>query len=168
MNPATLVFLDLTFLNQPPYATYAIMFLALGVGLVSNIIGTRSMDVEAYKRLQIESHKVRKELMDATKSGNQRRIDKAQKKQQDLMSQQSKISMDRMRSSMLFTLPLLLFWGTLRNFFGTNTIAYFPFNFPYIPREFGFFNWYLLCSFAFNVILNRIFGMSFEIEPDEE
>ena len=168
MIPTALVYLDLNFLSQPPYATYAIMLLAFSVGLISNIIGTRSMDLEAYKRLQIESHKVRKELMDATKSGNQRRIDKAQKKQQELMSQQSKISMDRMRSSMLFTLPLLLFWGTLRNFFGTTIIAYFPFDVPYIPREFAFFNWYLLCSFAFNVILNRIFGMSFEMDPEEE
>ena len=158
MIPTALVYLDLNFLSQPPYATYAIMLLAFSVGLISNIIGTRS----------IESHKVRKELMDATKSGNQRRIDKAQKKQQELMSQQSKISMDRMRSSMLFTLPLLLFWGTLRNFFGTTIIAYFPFDVPYIPREFAFFNWYLLCSFAFNVILNRIFGMSFEMDPEEE
>jgi len=32
------------------------------------------MDLDAYRKLTIESHRMRAELMDATKSGNQRRI----------------------------------------------------------------------------------------------
>jgi uncharacterized membrane protein (DUF106 family) len=105
--------------------------------------------------------------MDATKSGNQRRISKAQNRQQDLMAQQSKISMDRMKSSLFFTIPLLLIWPTLGRFFGDTVVAYFPFSFPWVPREFSFISWYLLCSLSFNIILNRLFGLSFEIDPED-
>ena len=161
------VLLDLSLYQQPPYATLAIMGITLVLSLFTSFIGVRSLDLVQYRRLMIESSKARKELMDATRSGNQRRIDKAQKHQNDLMQQQSKMSMDRMKSSMLFTVPLLLVWPSLGRFFGDTIVAYFPFDFPYIPRAFSFIQWYLLCSFSMNVILNRVFGLTFEIDPED-
>ena len=103
----SIITIDLSFLSSPPNATFAIMLLSLGLGLVTSFIGARSMDLKNYRRLMVESHKARKEMMDATKSGNQRRMTKAQKKQQDIMAEQSKISMDRMKTTMFFTLPLI-------------------------------------------------------------
>lgn len=163
----TQVLLDLTMYQEPPYATLAIMAISLTIATLTSFIGVRSMDLEQYRRLMIESSRARRELMDATRSGNQRKIDKAQKKQNDLMQQQSKMSMDRMRSSMLFTVPMLLVWPSLGRFFGDTIVAHFPFDFPYIPREFTFIQWYLLCSFSMNVILNRLFGLTFEIDPED-
>ena len=110
---------------------------------------------------------IAKEMMDATRSGNQRRIDKAQRRQQELLQQQTAMTNSRMRSSMLFTLPMLLIWRPLGDFFAGTVIAHFPFNFPYIPREFSFFQWYLLCSFSLNTIMNRVFGLTFEIDPED-
>jgi uncharacterized membrane protein (DUF106 family) len=167
MNPLIQVALDLSAYSTPPEATFVIMGIAVVLATVTSYIGVRSMDLEAYKRLTIESHKVRSELMEATRSGDQRKISKAQRRQQDLMQQQSKISMDRMKSSMFFTLPLLLLWPTLGRFFGDIKVAYFPFDFPWIPRELSFIQWYLICSLTFNIILNRVFGLSFEIEPED-
>ncbi len=163
----TQVLLDLAMYQEPPYATLAIIGISFTLAILTSFIGVRSMDLEQYRRLMIESARARKELMDATRSGNQRKIDKAQKKQSELMQQQSKMSMDRMRSSMLFTIPMLLVWPSLGRFFGTTVIAQFPFDFPYIPRELTFIQWYLLCSFSMNVILNRVFGLTFEIDPED-
>jgi uncharacterized membrane protein (DUF106 family) len=158
---------DFSFLSSPPNATFAIMLLSLSLGLVTSYIGARSMDLKAYRRLMIESHKSRKEVMEATKSGNQRKIARAQKRQQDIMAEQSKISMDRMKSTMFFTLPLILIWPVLRNFYEGTTIAYFPFPFPWIPFEMGFGHWYILTSISFNIIISRLMGLTFEIDPDE-
>ena len=163
----TQILLDLSFYQKPPYATLAIMVLTLTLASITSYIGVRSLDLEQYRKLMIESSRARKEVMDATRSGNQRRIDKAQKRQSDLMQQQSKMSMDRMKSSMLFTIPMLLIWPSLGRFFGSTVVAYFPFDFPRIPREFSFIQWYLLCSFSMNVILNRVFGLTFEIDPED-
>ncbi len=139
-------------------ATLAIMGISIMLATVTSFIGVRSLDLENYKRLMIESSKARKEVMDATRSGNQRRIEKAQRKQQDLMAQQSKVSMDRMKGSMLFTLPMLLIWPSFGRFFGDTIVAYFPFNFPWIPREFTFVQWYLMCSFSFTILLTGCSG----------
>ena len=148
-------------------ATLAIMGISMILASVTSFIGVRSLDLENYKRLMIESSKARKEVMDATRSGNQRRIEKAQQKQQDLMAQQSKVSMDRMKGSMMFTIPMILIWPSFGRFFGDTIVANFPFDFPWIPREFTFVQWYLMCSFSFNVILNRVFGLTFEIDPED-
>ena len=161
------VLLDLSMYQEPPYATLAIMGISLALATFTSYIGVRSLDLEQYKRLMIESARARRELMSATRSGNQRSIDKAQKRQNELMQQQSKMSMDRMRSSMLFTVPMLLVWPSLGRFFGDTIVAHFPFDFPRIPREFTFIQWYLLCSFTMNVILNRVFGLTFEIDPED-
>ena len=161
------ILLDLSMYKQPPYATLAIMTISLLLATTTSYIGVRSLDLKQYRRLMIDSSKARKELMDATRSGNQRRIDKAQKRQNELMQQQSKMSMDRMRSSMLFTIPMILIWPSLGGFFGGIIVAQFPFDFPWIPREFSFIQWYLLCSFTFNVLLNRLFGLTFEIDPED-
>lgn len=161
------VLLDLSMYQQPPYATLAIMGISIILAVTTSFIGVRSLDLDQYRQLMIESARARRELMDATRSGNQRKIDKAQKKQNELMQRQSKMSMDRMRSSMLFTVPMLLVWPSLGRFFGDTIVAQFPFSFPYIPREFTFIQWYLLCSFSMNVILNRVFGLTFEIDPED-
>jgi uncharacterized membrane protein (DUF106 family) len=159
--------IDFGALATPPNATFAIIGIALALGAATSIIGVRSMDLDAYRKLTIESSKIRKELMDATRSGNQRRMAKAQKRQQDLMAQQSKISMDRMKSSLFFTIPLLFMWRPMSEFFSDTVIAYFPLSFPWVPMEFKFIHWYILCSISFNIVLNRLFGLSFEIDPED-
>jgi uncharacterized membrane protein (DUF106 family) len=148
-------------------ATLAIMGISLTLAIITSVIGARSIDLEENRRLMIASSRARKEMMDATRSGNQRRIDKAQRRQQELLQQQTALTNSRMRSSMLFTIPMLLIWPTLGRFFGDSVIAHFPFNFPYIPREFSFFQWYPLCSFSLNTIMNRVFGLTFEIDPED-
>ena len=162
-----LIALELSQFKTPPMATLAIMGISLALATITSVIGARSIDLEENRRLMIASSKARKEMMDATRSGNQRRIEKAQRRQQELLTQQTAMTNSRMKSSMLFTLPMLLVWPAFGNFFGETIIAYFPFNFPYIPREFSFFQWYLLCSFSLNTVLNRVFGLTFEIDPED-
>ena len=159
--------LEFSQFQTPPMATLAIMGISLTLAIITSVIGARSIDLEENRRLMIASSRARKEMMDATRSGNQRRIDKAQRRQQELLQQQTALTNSRMRSSMLFTIPMLLIWPTLGRFFGDSVIAHFPFNFPYIPREFSFFQWYLLCSFSLNTIMNRVFGLTFEIDPED-
>jgi len=159
--------LNLDFLKTPPYATYAILIIAAGLGLVTSLVNLKFMDLNQYRQMQINSKKAQNELMEATKSGNQRRIDRAQKKQQELMGQQTKISTDRMKISLFFFIPFILIWQLLSSFFGPITIAYFPFDAPFIPRTLSVANWYLLCSFGTSTIISHLLGLTFEIDPEE-
>ena len=38
---------------------------------------------------------------------------------------------------------------------------------PLIPKELSVANWYLLCSFASSVLVSRVLGLTFEIDPEE-
>ncbi len=148
-----LIALELDFLKTPPFATYSILVIAVGLGLITSFVNARMTDLSAYRRMMLESAKAQHQMMEAAKSGNQRAIDKAQKKQKDVMGQQSKMSMDRMKISLFFMIPFLLIWQLLGSFFGNVIIAYFPFEFIFIPQELSVANWYILCSFASSVCL---------------
>src|SRR5512136_359954 len=162
-----LVAMELDFLKIPPMATYAILIIAVGLGLLTSFVNAKLTDLKAYRKMMLDSARAQHQMMEAAKSGNQRAIDKAQKKQQEVMSQQSKMSMDRMKISLFFMIPFLLIWQLLGSFFGNTIIAYFPFEFPFIPLELSVANWYLLCSFASSVIISRLLGLTFEIDPEE-
>jgi uncharacterized membrane protein (DUF106 family) len=166
MLPA-LVSQGLDFLKTPPFATYAILTIAVGLSFITSFINVKMMDLKAYRKMMLDSAKAQHQMMEAAKSKNQRAIDKAQKKQQEVMGQQSKMSMDRLKISLFFMIPFLLIWQLLNGFFGNVIIANFPFQFPLIPTELSVANWYILCSFSSSVIISRLLGLTFEIDPEE-
>jgi uncharacterized membrane protein (DUF106 family) len=150
-----------------PTSTLFVLLLTTILGLVTSLINMKMTDMKEYKRLQIEQAKVNKEIMDAAKSGNKRKMDRVEKKRADLMSAQNKMSMNTMKVSLIVSIPILFGWKPVLDFFGESVVAYFPFNFPFIPMEMSIISWYFLCSFGTNVIIRRLLGLSFEIDPDE-
>lgn len=165
---SNLVSADYSFLQQPPGATIFILVFTVVINLVMSFANRRQIDLDSYKSMMIESARVREELMTALKSGNQRRISKAQNRQQELMKQQQKSSMDRMKISMYLIIPFLLIWQFLGKFFGSGVIAYMPFNAPFFGTELTIGNWYILCSMTSNIIISRVLGVTFEIDPKED
>ncbi len=164
---ASLVSLNIDFLKQPPYATLVILLLTLVINVVMSYANKRSMDLPAYRKMMVGSARARKELMAAMKTGNQRRISKAQTKQNELMKATQKASSGRMKLTMYVMIPFLLIWQVLNGFVGKTIIAYMPFNAPFFPEELTIGNWYLLCSLSVNIVLSRIIGLTFEIDPDD-
>ena len=150
-----------------PTSTLFILLLTTVLGLVTSLINIKMTDMKEYKRLQIEQAKVNKEVMNAAKSGNQRKMDRVEKRRADLMSAQNKMSMSTLKASFIITIPILFGWKPILDFFGESVVAYFPFSFPFIPAEMSIMSWYFLCSFGTNVIIRRLLGLSFEIDPDE-
>jgi len=161
--------LDLRFLKQPPMATLFILVLSAVISLVTTVANRMVVDLDEYRRWTVESNRARGELMKAMKSGNQRHIAKAQKRQQDLMKTQQKMTMDRMKIMIFFMIPFLLMWQVLNNFYKGVTIAFMPFSAPWIAPEgtLSIASWYIFCSFSTNIIISRVLGLTFEIEPNE-
>ena len=85
-----LVYINIDFLKQPPYATLFILVLTLMVNMIMSYANKRTMDLPAYRKMMVDSSWARKELMEAMKTGNQRRISKAQTKQNELMRRSRK------------------------------------------------------------------------------
>jgi uncharacterized membrane protein (DUF106 family) len=148
-------------------ATIFILFLSIVISLVTSLANRRIMNLEEYRKMMIESNRVRSEVMEAMRSGNQRRISKAQNRQKELMQAQSKMSMDRMKIMLFFMVPFLIIWQFLGNFFGKNIIAYMPFKAPFLGSELAIGYWYIICSITTNIIISRALGLTFEIDPEE-
>ncbi len=163
----SLISLNIDFLQKPPWATIFIMLLTATINLVMSYANKRSMDLDAYRKMMIETAKARKEVMEAMKTGNQRRISKAQNRQKLLLEEQNKMSMGRLKLTMYVFIPFILIWQVLNSFFGQTIIAFMPFRAPFFPEEMTIGNWYILCSISINIVLSRIVGLTFEIDPDE-
>lgn len=158
---------DLSNLQQPPIATILILLLSVAVNLITGFLGRRGMDLEEYRRIMTESRIAQQELMAAMKTGNQRRISKAQKRQQQLSQEQMKMSGNRMKASFFFIIPLMLLWPILGRFFGNVVLAYMPFKPPFFGTELKLINWYFLCSIASSIVTQRVLGLTFEISPKD-
>ncbi len=159
---------DYSYLQQPPVATILILILSVAINIVIGFMGRRSMDLTEYRRVMTESRIVQQELMAAMKSGNQRRISRAQNRQQEISQATMKISGDRMKSSFFFLIPLMILWPVLGRFFGDAVIAIMPFRAPFTGGvEMKMFNWYFLCSIASSIITQRVLGLTFEYGPED-
>jgi uncharacterized membrane protein (DUF106 family) len=159
--------LDLSFVQQPPNATIFILALTALLNLITSLISRYTTDLTEYRRIMEESQYARQELMSAMKTENKRKIARAQKKQQDINQKQLQMSSSRMKTMMLVTLPVLLLWPTLGNLYGNTLVAFMPFNAPWVGTKLYFVNWYVLTSITSNIIFQRIFKITFEIDPKE-
>lgn len=159
--------LDLSFLQQPPASTLFILVLSTAISLVTSIANRMVIDMEEFKRWTVESHHLRQELMDAMRSGNKRRIAMAQQRQQQLSKTQQRITMSRMKITLFSFVPIILIWQVLINFYRGVTIAYLPFEAPWIGSRLPVSTWYIICSISTNILLSRTLGLTFEIEPRE-
>jgi len=153
--------------KQPPMATILILLLTIALNLVMGFLGRRGMDLDEYRRVSTESRGAQQELMAAMKGGNQRRISKAQKRQKELSQKMMKITGNRTKNQLFYFIPLMLLWPFLRNFFGDVIVATLPVKFPFMGTEMKMFNWYLLCSLTTNIIIQRVLGLTFEIDPED-
>ena len=161
-----LVAQTLDFLKEPPASTLFLMVLAFVVSALTTYISKRSMNVEEYRRSMEESTHAQQELMAAMRSGNQRRIQKAQQRQKDSQQAQMKNSNSQMKSSMYTMIPLLIMWQILGGFYGRSAgVAWMPFDPILFGTKLNYITWYIICSFTASIVMRRVFGLSFEIEP---
>ena len=162
-----LVAQSMDFLKDPPVSTLFLMVLAFAVSALTTYISKRSMNVEEYRKSMEESSHAQQELMAAMRSGNQRRIQKAQQRQKGSQQAQMKNSNAQMKTSMYTMIPIMIMWWILGGFYGRSVgVAWMPFN-PVLwsGTKLNYVTWYIICSFTASIIMRRMFGLSFEIEP---
>ena len=161
-----LVAQTMDFLKEPPASTLFLMVLAFVVSALTTYISKRSKNVTEYRRSMEESTHAQQELMAAMRSGNQRRIQKAQQRQKDSQQAQMKNSNSQMKASMYTMIPLLIMWQILGGFYGRSVgVAWMPFDPILFGTKLNYITWYIICSFTASIVMRRVFGLSFEIEP---
>ncbi|MGA2876262.1 MAG: EMC3/TMCO1 family protein [Nitrososphaerales archaeon] len=151
----------------PLESTFLVICEAIGVNLLYAFGRRRFTNVEKMRRYNAEMKAFRSEMSEATKSGDKQKVEKLKKKQQQMQKMQAEISMDQMKPTLMFMVPLFGVYYLVRFFVGLNTILAigpFPIQIDNIgpPIAINFFWWYFLCSFTFSGIISRLFGLTMD------
>jgi len=125
-----------------PFSTIFILLLAVAITLLTSLAN--------------------RELRNAKRSGDKKRVEKLMKKQQHILQLQSKMMWQSTKIMLMFFVPLIIIWQILGGDYGSAPIAYFPGIGPNLPIPL-FSNslvwWYMMCSFLFNTVFSHLFGL---------
>ena len=151
----------------PLQNTLLVVLEAVGVNLIYAFGRRRFTNIEKMRRYSAEMKAFRSEMSEATKAGDKVKVEKLKKKQAQMQKMQAEISMDQMKPSLLFMVPLFGVYYLVSHFVGINTILAIgpiPIQFFGIgpPIEINFFWWYFICSFTFSGIISRLFGLTLD------
>jgi len=140
---------------------------AIGVNVLYAVGRRKFTNIEKIRRINAEMKAFRSEMTAATKAGDKVKIEKLKKKQQQMQKMQMEMTMDNFKPTLLFGLPLIGVYYLVSNFIGVNTIlaiAPIPIQIFGIgpPIAVNFFWWYFLCSFTFQTVITRLFGLSMD------
>jgi uncharacterized membrane protein (DUF106 family) len=161
---------------------FLVVLMAIGVNLLYAVGRRKLTDVEKMRRYNFELKAFRSEMTSAMRSGDKQKQEKLKKKQQQMNKMQMEMSKEQMKPTLLFMLPLWGVYFLMSSFVGggllvvlpifipelacstastaTHCIASLSFSnaIPWMP----FFWWYMICSFTFSTLINRLFGLTFD------
>lgn len=144
-----------------PLSTIFVLFLAVLLTFITSLANRLLTNREQLLSWRKQTSEWQKEFNEARKSGDKKELDKAMRKQKQIMQIQSKMFMQQMKVTLIFIVPFFLFWTWLQGVYTIKAVAFLP----------GFggltvFYWYLLCSFMFGTIFSHVLGIGMGV-PDE-
>ncbi|MCL4517883.1 MAG: EMC3/TMCO1 family protein [Thaumarchaeota archaeon] len=150
----------------PLQDTFLVVLEAIGVNLLYAVGRRKLTNIEKMRRYNAEMKAFRAEMSEATRSGDKQKQEKLKKKQQQMQKMQAEVSMENMKPTLLFMLPLLGVYYLVSNFIKGSILVISPIPIQIFgfgpPIEVNFFWWYFICSFTFSTIITRLFGLTMD------
>ena len=169
-NSTTTTSITTTLLTQAakypiPQATFIVTLTSIGLGLITQLVTRRIVDLKAERRMKAEVSAFNKEKRDATAAGDKSKLEKLKKRELQVRQEQAKVSTARFKVTAITFIPLLAVYYLMANLLGgfSVVVAFSPAPIPYLVdwlpvQGYGFltlFWWYLISSFTFSTILSR-------------
>jgi len=163
---------------NPANPALTVLIIAFIVSLITTIANKYLVDQDEMNEIQERNKAFQKELRDAQKRGDGKRIAELQAKQTEMMQDQSKMMTNSFKpmivtfvpiiliffwmrtsaiSGLVVILPPAVYWVTLTPFW------HFLGHFLYggnatIPYGIGWLLWYMICTFGMSQILRKFLG----------
>ncbi|HML03453.1 MAG TPA: EMC3/TMCO1 family protein [Candidatus Bathyarchaeia archaeon] len=151
---------------QTPLSTIFVLLLAILLTAVTSVANRLLTNREQMASWRKTISEWQEEFNQARKSGDKKLLEKAMKKQKQVMQIQSKMFTQQMKVTLIFIVPFFLFWTWL------NSVG-FNFNGPagkpdhvvaLLPGFLGsggltVFYWYLICSLALGALFAHLLGI---------
>jgi len=151
---------------SPPFSTVVVTLTSLSLGLVTQLVTRRVVDLNKERRMRAEVSAFNKEKREATLANDKPRLEKLKKRELAVRQEQAKVSTSRLKVTGITFVPLLLVYYLMASFFGGYgvIVAYTPIPIPVIAAptlnpgvfEVSLFWWYFLSSFTFSTMLSRL------------
>ena len=147
-----------------PLFEYSI-FIVLGIGFAAaffvNLVTKHMVNWELVKQNKAKIAEYTKELREAQKKCDMKQMHKVQQRQAEIMELQKVNTMQNLKPTIIYFVPLLLLWWSLGPIFRGWVVAWMPFihiDIPFIGPivVFGVGWWYFLTYSGFSQILRKI------------
>ena len=156
----------------PPYSAISIVLLALGVSVGVSLVNRRTMDREKLRML-MDIKREYEELLRKYRETKDRKIEKKLKRLEPKYAvAQREVMLMSMKPGMYTLVPLLVIFWLLRGAFMEIPLVRLPFPVPFIwllrgntvfaDSVVGYLGLYILASFAFSTILQRVLGLAID------
>jgi len=144
-----------------PEATLFVLGLSFVISIIVSTVNRTVIDIEKMAEYRREVNEYMRDLEAAEKSDDKRLESRIKRRQTKMTQLQSWMLKQQLKLMAIFMVPFGILFPLLNEIFSGIVVAYSPISLPIIPRNMGFFHWYLICSFGVNLPLSRLFGLSF-------
>ena len=148
-----------------PDTTFIVSAMALALGIATQILTLRLVDLKAERRMRAEITQYQSDLREAMKAKDKAKEEKLKKKNTQIQQMNAKVSTARLRVTAITFIPFIALYYLMAGFLGGFgvTVAHSPIPIPYIVSTTGtvpLFWWYTISSLTFSPLLTKLFGTS--------
>lgn len=144
-----------------PLSALTILFISVGMALISSAVTRAVTDVDLMRRRMIEVREWQNAYTKAIRSKDQKQIDKLKKREATMKRVQAEMMREQFKPLIFTMIPFLIFFYLFNGVFGYSqiTVAISPIDLPFVGTRFTFWTWYLITSFSFSALIQRIFNL---------
>jgi len=141
-------------------AIFVILAIAVVFSLVITLITKRVVDWPKVKAARKEMDDWRKQMMDAQRKKDMKRLYKLQQDQKRIMGLQGQVMMSSFKPAIFYIVPYFILWIYLNGLYHGWVVGWLPFNLP-LPYfgtmvSLGFLSWFLISYFGFSQIWRKL------------
>jgi uncharacterized membrane protein (DUF106 family) len=163
---------------NPANPALTVLVIAFIVSLITTIANKYLVDQDEMNEIQAKSKKLTKELREAQKKGDGKKVAELQAQQSEMMQEQSKMMSSQFKPMLVTFVPIILIFFWMRGSAISNLVILLPPSvywvtltplwhalggFIYggkatIPYGIGWLLWYMICTFGMSQILRKFLG----------
>ena len=154
-----------------PETTFVVTATALALGIATQILTLRLVDLKAERRMRAEISQFQSEMREAVRAKDKAKEEKLKKKNLQIQQMNTKVSTARLKVTAITFVPFLVLYYLMAGFLGGFgvPVAYSPIPIPYIVSAISsststgaipLFWWYSISSLTFSPMLTKLFGTS--------
>ena len=163
---------------NPTNPALTVLIIAFFVSLITTIANKYLVDQDEMNEIQERNKAFQRELRDAQKKGDGKKVAELQARQSEMMQDQSKMMTNSFKPMIVTFVPIILIFFWLRNSAISSLVVILPpsvywltltpfwhflGHFIYggnatIPYGIGWLLWYMICTFGMSQILRKFLG----------